>query len=395
MVAQLRRKSGLFLIGAVLVIFGFAAGTAVVPGTAESAPAPVYQAPPQPTLDPQQLGLLDLEARFATLYNQVSPSVVAINVVSQAPVSGVRPVESPEGFDYGSGSGFVIDTNGHIVTNNHVVENALPDGIEVNFFDGTMVRAELVATDPDSDLAVIRVDMPAERLIPVAIGDSDQLVIGQMVVAIGSPFGQRWTLTTGVVSALDRTIRGLSNFSIGSVIQTDAAINPGNSGGPLLNLRGEVIGVNSQIISETRSNTGIGFAVPGNLVKRVVQDLLTTGSVEYSYLGISGEDVNLTLIESLGLPDNTRGVVVQNVIAGEPAANAGLRNPGNLTEVRGLEVPTSADVITAINGTPVAGMSTLISYLARNTQPGDTINLTVWRNGQTLDIPVVLSARPE
>jgi 2-alkenal reductase len=366
-----------------------------VPGTAESAPAPVYQAPPQPTLDPQQLGLLDLEARFATLYNQVSPSVVAINVVSQAPVSGVRPVESPEGFDYGSGSGFVIDTNGHIVTNNHVVENALPDGIEVNFFDGTMVRAELVATDPDSDLAVIRVDMPAERLIPVAIGDSDQLVIGQMVVAIGSPFGQRWTLTTGVVSALDRTIRGLSNFSIGSVIQTDAAINPGNSGGPLLNLRGEVIGVNSQIISETRSNTGIGFAVPGNLVKRVVQDLLTTGSVEYSYLGISGEDVNLTLIESLGLPDNTRGVVVQNVIAGEPAANAGLRNPGNLTEVRGLEVPTSADVITAINGTPVAGMSTLISYLARNTQPGDTINLTVWRNGQTLDIPVVLSARPE
>jgi 2-alkenal reductase len=395
MVAQLRRKSGLFLIGAVLVIFGFAAGTAVVPGTAESAPAPVYQAPPQPTLDPQQLGLLDLEARFATLYNQVSPSVVAINVVSQAPVSGVRPVESPEGFDYGSGSGFVIDTNGHIVTNNHVVENALPDGIEVNFFDGTMVRAELVATDPDSDLAVIRVDMPAERLIPVAIGDSDQHVIGQMVVAIGSPFGQRWTLTTGVVSALDRTIRGLSNFSIGSVIQTDAAINPGNSGGPLLNLRGEVIGVNSQIISETRSNTGIGFAVPGNLVKRVVQDLLTTGSVEYSYLGISGEDVNLTLIESLGLPDNTRGVVVQNVIAGEPAANAGLRNPGNLTEVRGLEVPTSADVITAINGTPVAGMSTLISYLARNTQPGDTINLTVWRNGQTLDIPVVLSARPE
>ncbi len=384
----------MIIAGTLLVLFGFAVGTAVVPGTAESAPALVYQASTQPTLDPQQLGLLDLEARFASLYQQISPSVVAINVVSRTVSSSVRSAQPQEGFDYGSGSGFVIDTDGHIVTNYHVVENALADGIEVNFFDGTMARAELVATDPDSDLAVIRVDLPAERLKPVVVGDSDQLVIGQMVVAIGSPFGQRWTLTTGVISALDRTIRGLSNFSIGSVIQTDAAINPGNSGGPLLNLKGEVIGVNSQIISETRSNTGIGFAVPGNLVKRVVEDLLGKGSVEYSYMGISGEDVSLTLIETLGLPDNLRGVVVQSVIAGEPAANAGLRNPGRLTEVRGLQVPTNADVITAIDGEPIASMSALISYLARNTQPGDTVNLTVWRDGEQINIAVNLSARP-
>lgn len=385
----------MIIAGALLTLFGFVAGTAVVPGTAESAPAAVYQADVQPTLDPQQLGLLELEARFASLYNQVSPSVVAINVVSRAAGLNARSTQPQEGFDYGSGSGFVIDTDGHIVTNYHVVENALADGIEVNFFDGTMARAELVATDPDSDLAVIRVDLPAERLKPVAVGDSDQLVIGQMVIAIGSPFGQRWTLTTGVISALDRTIRGLSNFSIGSVIQTDAAINPGNSGGPLLNLRGEVIGVNSQIISETRSNTGIGFAVPGNLVKRVIEELLSKGSVEYSYLGISGEDVSLTLIETLNLPDNLRGVVVQSVIAGEPAATAGLRNPGRLTEVRGLQVPTNADIIIAIDGEPVAGMSALISYLARNTQPGDTINLTVWRDGAQINIPVNLAARPE
>lgn len=385
----------MIIAGALLTLFGFVAGTAVVPGTAESAPAAVYQADAQPTLDPQQLGLLELEARFASLYNQVSPSVVAINVVSRAAGLNSRSTQPQEGFDYGSGSGFVIDTDGHIVTNYHVVENALADGIEVNFFDGTMARAELVATDPDSDLAVIRVDLPAERLKPVAVGDSDQLVIGQMVIAIGSPFGQRWTLTTGVISALDRTIRGLSNFSIGSVIQTDAAINPGNSGGPLLNLRGEVIGVNSQIISETRSNTGIGFAVPGNLVKRVIEELLSKGSVEYSYLGISGEDVSLTLIETLNLPDNLRGVVVQSVIAGEPAATAGLRNPGRLTEVRGLQVPTNADIIIAIDGEPVAGMSALISYLARNTQPGDTINLTVWRDGAQINIPVNLAARPE
>jgi len=392
MVAQLKRKSGLLIAAALLVLFGFVVGTAVVPGAASPAPAPAYQPPAAPTLDIQQLGLLELEERFATLYNEVSPSVVAINVVSR---SSAARAQQRDGFDYGSGSGFIIDTEGHIVTNFHVVENALPDGIEVNFFDGTMARAELIATDADSDLAVIRVNLPPERLRPVPVGDSDKLVIGQMVIAIGSPFGQRWTMTTGVISALDRTIRGLSNFSIGSVIQTDAAINPGNSGGPLLNLRGEVIGVNSQIISQTRSNTGIGFAVPSNLVKRVVEELLSKGQVDYSYLGIGGDDVTLTIIEELGLPDNLRGVVVQNVIAGEPAAQAGLRNPGSLKLVRGIQVPTSADIITAIDGEPISGMSALISYLARNTRPGDTVVLTVWRNGQELTLPVRLTARPK
>ncbi len=392
MVAQLKRKSGLLIAAALLVLLGFVVGTAVVPGAASPAPAPAYQPPAAPTLDIQQLGLLELEERFATLYNEVSPSVVAINVVSR---SSAARAQQRDGFDYGSGSGFIIDTAGHIVTNFHVVENALPDGIEVNFFDGTMARAELIATDADSDLAVIRVNLPPERLRPVPVGDSDKLVIGQMVIAIGSPFGQRWTMTTGVISALDRTIRGLSNFSIGSVIQTDAAINPGNSGGPLLNLRGEVIGVNSQIISQTRSNTGIGFAVPSNLVKRVVEELLSKGQVDYSYLGIGGDDVTLTIIEELGLPDNLRGVVVQNVIAGEPAAQAGLRNPGSLKLVRGIQVPTSADIITAIDGEPISGMSALISYLARNTRPGDTVVLTVWRNGQELTLPVRLTARPK
>ncbi|MGQ9887753.1 MAG: S1C family serine protease [Aggregatilineales bacterium] len=392
MLAQLKRKSGLLIAATLLVLFGFVVGTAVVPGAASPAPAPAYQPPVIPTLDIQQLGLLELEERFATLYNEVSPSVVAINVVSR---SSTGRAQRRDRFDYGSGSGFIIDTAGHIVTNFHVVENALPDGIEVNFFDGTMARAQLIATDADSDLAVIRVNLPPERLRPVPVGDSDKLVIGQMVIAIGSPFGQRWTMTTGVISALDRTIRGLSNFSIGSVIQTDAAINPGNSGGPLLNLRGEVIGVNSQIISQTRSNTGVGFAVPSNLVKRVVEELLSKGRVDYSYLGIGGDDVTLTIIEELGLPDNLRGVVVQNVIAGEPAAQAGLRNPGSLKLVRGIQVPTSADIITAIDGQPISGMSALISYLARNTRPGDTVVLTVWRNGQELTLPVRLAARPK
>jgi 2-alkenal reductase len=198
-----------------------------------------------------------------------------------------------------------------------------------------------------------------------------------------------------VVSAIDRTIQGLGNFSIGSVIQTDAAINPGNSGGPLFNLKGEVIGVNSQIISQSRSNSGVGFAVPSNLVKRVVAEILEKGSVDYSYLGISGgPDMNLNIMETLNLPNNLRGVVVSSVIPNGPAGRAGLRNPGDVVMVQGERVPRSADIITAINGVPISGMNGLVSYLASNTRPGDTVNLTVWREGQQIVMPVQLSARP-
>jgi 2-alkenal reductase len=279
------------------------------------------------------------------------------------------------------------------VTNNHVVDGATR--IEVNFFDGTIVRGEIIGLDPASDLALLRVDLPEEELIPVGFADSNQLVIGQTTLAIGSPFGQRWTLTTGIISALDRTIQGLTDFSIGSVIQTDAAINPGNSGGPLLNLRGEVIGVNSQIVSRSRSNSGIGFAVPSNLVQRVVDELLTDGDVDYSYLGISGSDVSLTIMEAFNLPNDTRGVVVENVVGGGPADEAGLRNPGAPETLDGLTVPSSADIILAVNGNPISGMNGLISYLARETRPGDTVTMSVLRDGETMEIPVTLDVRPE
>jgi S1-C subfamily serine protease len=215
------------------------------------------------------------------------------------------------------------------------------------------------------------------------------------VVAIGSPFNQPWTLTTGVISALNRTIDSLGQYRIGSVIQTDAAINPGNSGGPLLNMQGEVIGVNSQILSQTRSNTGVGFAIPSNLVKRVVPALIEHGSVNYSYLGIQGGDINLYYIEALNLPNNARGVVVRGVESGGPAAQAGLRNAGNPTTIDDVEVPTSVDIITAVNGDPVTSMDSLIGYLAAKTQPGDTVNLTVVRDGQQqITLPVTLSPRP-
>ncbi len=332
-----------------------------------------------------------VDTTYTQVYNQVSPSVVSINVVARQPNTGF--FNGQDNTVVGTGSGFVIDTDGHIVTNNHVVDGAT--SIEVNFFDGTLARAQVVGNDPDSDLAVLKVDLPAEKLHPVTFANSDELVIGQPVLAIGSPFGERWTLTSGIVSALDRTIQGLTNFSIGGVIQTDAAINPGNSGGPLLDLQGNIIGVNSQIMSDSRSSSGVGFSIPSNLVQRVAKQLIDNGKVSYSYLGIRGGDVTLDLIETLGLADDQRGVVVAEVSTGGPAAQAGLQAPGAMKQVNGQQIPTKLDIITAINGQPLTGIEDLISYLARNTAPGDTVKLTVLRDGKdTLDLGATLTPRP-
>jgi 2-alkenal reductase len=368
---------------------------AVLAFAAGSSTASIYAASsfvaPQQAATAAPVFVTDNERILHDLYNRVAPSVVSINVVSRT--NGQTPSAAPEGDRVeGTGTGFVIDTNGHIVTNNHVVDGATR--IEVNFFDGRIVRAEIIGLDPDSDLAVLRVeDVPVEALLPVPLGDSESLYVGQEVVAIGSPFNQPWTMTTGIVSALDRSIRGLTQFSIGSVIQTDAAINPGNSGGPLLNLDGQVIGVNSQIMSESRSNSGIGFAIPSNLVVRVADQLINKGEVSYSFLGISGQDMNLYFLDALGLASDTRGVVVLDVSAGSPAASAGLRNPANPVEIDGVPVPRTVDVITALDGQPVTTMADLIGFLALRTQPGQTVNMTVLRNGQPIDLPVTLAAR--
>jgi 2-alkenal reductase len=343
---------------------------------------------PQDTAAPE--AVLVQSGIFTDVYNRVSPSVVAISVVARGPNTGVLGQDNQV---VGGGSGFVIDTEGHIVTNNHVVDGATQ--IEVNFLDGTLARAEVIGLDPDSDLAVLKVDLPAERLFPIAWGNSDELVIGQPVLAIGSPFGERWTLTSGIISALDRTIQGLTTFSIGGVIQTDASINPGNSGGPLLDLQVRVIGVNSQIISASRSSSGIGFAIPSNLTQRVSQDLIDNGFVSYSYLGISGGDVSLAMIEAFELPNDTRGVVVGDVTPGGPAARAGLQNPGEPEAVNGQQIPTTVDIITSINGEPMTGIASLITYLAKNTQPGDTVTLSVLRNGtEQLELEAHLTPRP-
>lgn len=359
------------VMAVMLVLAGFALGTSMMSSFAGVA-APVSQL----TVSNQTSQLSDTELSLASVYEQVSPSVVAINVETRTGAS--------------SGSGFVVDKQGHIVTNYHVIEGAT--NIEVNFLDGTIVRAEITGTDVDSDLAVIQVQLSEDRLYPVTFGISDNLVVGQQVVAIGSPFGQRWTMTAGIVSALDRAITGFSEFRIGGVIQTDAPINPGNSGGPLINLNGEVVGVNSQIYSETRSNAGIGFAVPSDLVSRVAQELIVNGRVEYSYLGISGGDLTLQVAEGLSLANNVRGVMISEVTRNGPAEQAGLRAARELES--GFYDYSTADIITAINGRPLLGFDTLISYLAKYTKPGDTVTLSIIRDGAKMDLSVTLSARP-
>lgn len=336
---------------------------------------------------------------FSDVYEQVSSSVVSISVVARRPETGFLDQDQTV---ISGGTGFILDTQGHILTNNHVVDGATE--IEVNFIDGTLAGARIIGLDPDSDLAVIEVDLPQadlESLHPVTFGDSDSLKIGQTVLAIGSPFGQRWTLTSGIVSAIGRTIRGLTNFSIGGVIQTDAAINPGNSGGPLLDLEGRVVGVNSQIISSTRSSAGVGFAIPGNLAQRVARDLIENGFVDYSYLGIRGRDVYLPLIRAFDLPNHTQGVVVAEVTPGGPASRAGLEDPVYGDEAdpsNPRAVPESLDIITAIDSEQLSGISELISYLAAETKPGDSVTLTILRlsdeSSEELELEVRLTPRP-
>ena len=335
---------------------------APLPGTAGSTAAP----PAHP------------DSAFTRVYDRLSPSVVAISLVNER--------------GGGAGSGFVIDQRGHIVTNAHVVDEA--DEIVVNFFDGSIVRGELVGLDRASDIAVIRAALPSQQLHPVAFADSDALDIGQTVLAIGSPFGQRWTLTSGIISGLDRTIRGMTEFSVGGVIQTDASINPGNSGGPLINLSGEVIGVNSQIISESRSSAGVGFAVPANLTQRIAQALIENGEMVYSLIGISGSDVSLTVIELLGLPSSFRGVVVREISDGGPAAQSDLQEIAEMRTLDGDLVAMRVDIITAVDGHPIAGMNALITYLAHHTQPEQEIALSVLRDGgDVITVPLTLGSR--
>ncbi|MCX8278206.1 MAG: trypsin-like peptidase domain-containing protein [Dehalococcoidia bacterium] len=290
----------------------------------------------------------------------------------------------------GSGSGFVWDDEGHVVTNYHVVQGATE--LVVKFFNGREYRAEVVAFDAASDLAVIKLIDVKHELVPIAIGTSSDLRPGQTAIALGNPFGEEFTVTTGIVSAVTRTLdSGFSSYSIPSVIQTDASINPGNSGGPLVDMYGAVIGVNTQIKSETRQSSGVGFAVPVDLVKRVIPSLIEFGEHTYSLMGISGNEVNLSLRENVGLPGDIVGAYVSNVSSGGPAVLAGIRGD---TGAQFGRLNFDGDVIVSINLIRMKSMDDLIGYLALNTAPYDQIVVGVFRDGVEIYIPMTLGARP-
>ncbi len=381
-----------WILLSVLTMMGLAcqAGGLALPAAAPTTPATQSQQTnnsPLPIMAPEQ-SPQETEDLLVQLYERVIPGIVAIKTVSG---------------DGGSlGSGFVYDDKGHIITNYHVIEGA--DKVEVDFTSGYKVYGTVIGTDLDSDLAVIKVDVPTEELHPLPLGDSSTLRVGQRVVAIGNPFGLNGTMTEGIISALGRTLEsehaapGGGLFTAGDIIQTDAAINPGNSGGPLFNLRGEVIGVNRAIrttnftLAGEPLNSGIGFAIAINIVKRVVPVLIEKGQYDYPYIGISSlSELSLREIEALGLERYTGAYVIE-VVPGSPADKAGLRGGSRPTDIEGLKA--GGDLIIAIDGFPVQRFDDLLRYLLNNTSPGDTVELTILRDGEEMTVDLTLGKRP-
>jgi S1-C subfamily serine protease len=333
-------------------------------------------------ISPEAQGGFDVEEELITsLYARISPAVVCVT--------------AQDAFGQCIGSGFIIDQEGYIVTNNHVTEAAPANQLRVVLADESSVPAQLVGSDPGSDLALLQVDLPPERLTVVELGNSSDLRVGQRAIAIGNPFGLERTITVGIISSVGRTLeREDSEFRIAQVIQTDAAINPGNSGGPLLDSRGKVIGVNTAIRSLTGVSSGVGFAVPVDIVKRVVLELTEYGRYRHTWVGIYGSTITPEMVEAMDLPVET-GILVAEVTPNGPASKTNLRGGDRTVIVGGIRMWAGGDIITAVNDISVRKFDDLINYLATETSVGDEITLQVIRDGQELDIVVTLEERPE
>jgi S1-C subfamily serine protease len=352
------------------------------PTTGEAtAPTPatiVVEVTPTP-LSVVQSSPADVEEQLVIdIYARVGPAVVCIT--------------APQRFGECIGSGFVIDLDGHVLTNNHVSRAA--DTLLVTLADDHTVPAEVVGADPGSDLAVLKIDVPAEELRVAELGESATLQVGQRAIAIGNPFGLERTITTGVISSLRRTLpRDDSDFQLAELIQTDAAINPGNSGGPLLDSQGKVIGVNTAIFSSSGTNSGVGFAIPVDIVRRVAPDLIAQGRYRHPWLGVSGGTITPEMIEAANLPVET-GVLISTVEAGSPAAKAGLRGGSQQVLVSGVPMLTGGDIVIAIDNVEVKRFDDVVNYLASHTSVGDVVTLTVVRDGKEVEIGVTLEERP-
>ncbi len=374
---------------------------------------------------PESSTIAAYEGVLENIYTQVNPSVVNIRVVHkntesttslgnlpENPFSNIPGFPDIPGFptfpnnsqpstpqySQALGSGFVWDTQGYIITNNHVVEGA--DKIEVTFFDDTTVPAKIVGTDKNSDLAVIKVDLPADQLHPVSMADSKAIKVGELAIAIGNPYGLEGTMTVGIISGLDRSLavdsasQSGGNYSIPDIIQTDAPINPGNSGGVLVNDQGQVMGVTSAIESTDGSNSGIGFVIPSALVQKIAPSLIEKGTYEHPYLGISGVTLTSDLATAMNLESTQRGALVEEVFSGGPSDKAGLKGSARKVTIDGQDVTVGGDVIVGIDSQPIKSMDEIIAYLADNTSIGQKVSLSILRDGKQTTVDVTLEARP-
>jgi serine protease Do len=388
----------LLLAGCAAGPVGSAAAPAANTTSSSQAAAPAYQSK------------IDLEQAYIKLYANVNPSVVHIRVVEKAtatdttlqinptnPLQPNQPNQQQAVPQQGVGSGFVYDTDGHIVTNNHVVDGA--QKVVVTFYDGTEASATVVGTDPASDLAVVKVDVSKSMLQPVKLGNSDSLQVGQFVVAIGNPFDLQNSMSTGIVSGLGRMLpldsaSTTGTYNIPDMVQTDAAINPGNSGGPLLDMNGEVVGVNTAIESGVRQSSGVSYAVPVDLVKIVVPDLISKGKVEHPWLGMAGNTISSDQATAMKLDANTRGVLVNSVTTGGPSDKAGIKGGNSKATIDGIDTTIGGDVILGINDKTVKIFDDLLAYIFTHTRPGDVVTLHILRDGKPMDVKVTMGVRP-
>ena len=334
-----------------------------------------------------QVGIVkasDTELPLPDLFQKVEKSVVQITDSSEINV-----------FESRLGSGFVYDDNGHIITNHHVVSGG-GNRLDVTFPDGIVYRASLIGSDPSADIAVLYVEeAPKEKLLPLSLADSSKVRVGERVAAIGNPFGLSGSLSNGIVSGVGRQIPAEEEegFTIPDIIQTDAPINPGNSGGPLLNMRGEVIGINSAIYSTTGQFAGVGFAIPSNTIAQVMPSLITTGSYQHPWLGVAGRDMTPGIADRLGL-DEPRGFLVMDVVAGSPAEKAGIQRGNEDTVIDGIPIKLGGDVIIAVDNNTVRKIDDILAYVEMKKSVGDDLKLTILREGQTMEVIATLAARP-
>jgi len=349
------------------------------------------------TVTEQDVVVRAAEGEFdaAGIYERAAPGVVT--VIS---VFGGGDILSGGA---GQGSGFVVSRDGEIVTNAHVVTSGGPNNgggqprparqVYVEFSDRNRVPAEIVGFDPDADLALIKVDPEGLDLSPLSVSDRDEYAVGEPVAAIGSPFGERQSLSIGIVSAIDRSIQSLSQFSIDNAIQTDASINPGNSGGPLIDAEGRVIGVNQQIETTSGANSGVGFAIPATAIRFALEQLRESGEVEYAYLGVSTQALWPQLADELEIAAE-RGALIAEVVQGGPADEAGLEGGDDQRTFQGAQIDAGGDVIVAVDGQRLEHDSDLAELVSRR-RPGETVTLEVIRDGETEEVEVELGPRPE